>query len=73
MKTQNEKLEKTEQKVTPKNKYTIFPITVTEWENNEISSYTIQKAYKDKNNEWNNTDSFSEADLCIIQKILSKI
>jgi hypothetical protein len=72
MKTNNATVKKEENKQ-PKNKYTIFPITVTEWENNEISSYTISKAYKDTNNEWNNTQSFSEADLCIITKILNKM
>lgn len=71
MKTNNEL--KTEQKKEPKNKYVIFPITITEWNNNDISSYTIQKSYKDKDGNWNNTESFTEADLCIISKILSKI
>jgi hypothetical protein len=74
METKNKTVAKNEIKQ-PKNKYTIFPITVTEWENNNISSYTISKAYKTDKTEsgWDNTDSFSEADLCIIAKILSKI
>lgn len=73
MKTTENKTEEVKVSVKPKNKYTIFPITVTEWENKGISSFTIQKAYKDSNDEWTNTASFSEADLAIIYKILSKI
>jgi hypothetical protein len=71
MKTQ-EKLAEQEKTVKPKNKFVIFPITITEWENEGISSYTIQKSYKD-GADWKNTSSFSEADLCIIGKILNKI
>lgn len=57
----------------PTNRYTIFPITVTEWENEGIKSYTISKSYKDKEGNWENTTTFSEADLCVVGKIISKI
>jgi hypothetical protein len=72
MKTQQKQEEKVEEKRKPKNKWTIYPITVTEWDNKGMSSYTIQKVYKD-GEEWKNTESFNESDLCVIARILSKM
>lgn len=73
MKTNETTKEKTPAKNTPKEKYVIFPITITKWNNDEIESFTISKSYKDKEGEWQNTTSFSEGDMAIIAKILSKI
>jgi hypothetical protein len=73
MKTQEKIPEKEEVKAKPKQKWTIYPVTITEWDNKGISSYTIQKSYKDDKGEWHNTDNFNESDCCVIAKILSKI
>lgn len=70
MKT-NEKVVKLEVKK-PKNSYSIFPITVTEWENNGFSNFTITKSYKE-GEEWKNTNSFNECDLAVVLKILLKM
>lgn len=73
MQTKQTKQKDENNKVEPTNKFVIFPITITEWKNNNIKSYTISKSYKDENNEWQNTTSFNEADLCVIEKILKQI
>lgn len=70
MKTNEKTVEKTV--VKPKNSYSIFPITISEWDNNGFSNYTITKSYKD-GEEWKNTTSFNENDLAVILKILSKM
>lgn len=71
MKTNDKTVEKKES-VKPKNSYSIFPITVTEWDNNGYSNFTITKSYKD-GEEWKNTTSFNENDLCVVFKILLKM
>lgn len=77
MKTQEKviekKVENKKETVKPSNSYRIYPITITEWANGDILSYTIQKSYKDKEGNWKCGESFTEGDLAIIAKILSKI
>lgn len=38
-----------------------------------VFNYTFTKSYKDKDGNWQNGTSFSEADLCVLKELIGKM
>lgn len=50
--------------------YKLGTVKLTEWDNEGIASYTMEKSYKDDKDEWQTTQSFNERDLHILKVLI---
>jgi hypothetical protein len=73
----NNKVKSSEAPTTPVFKYRVGSVTCSVWQNASkegvvFYSTTLQKSYKDDNDNWQNTDSLNTGDLLSAMKALDK-
>lgn len=82
MKKENKQVEKkTEEKKMPEAKFRSGVLSATVWAHevegeygkNQVFSFTIDRSYKDKDNEWQTTTSFRRQDIGAVRMLLDKV
>jgi len=65
----------------PTMKFRVGPVVATVWENDvqsgdrtvALQKVQVQRVYKDKNNDWQSTDSFRPQDLPVLASLVQRV
>ena len=48
-------------------------VSLTQWDNNGLKSYTMETSYKDKNEEWQTSKSFNRDELLRLKMLIDRL